>query len=273
MELARFIGAALEDILYMLTFSIINGFIILGVFYFAIHILPHIIRFVTPIVSPPLSRVSHAVSRLQRPRSFTLAMQPLGPVPSETYHTAFLLAQVMPVDLIPGVLDMAGFWLDVPLASRTCPITVIETTAGLEYLAVDLPETFPAKGLRSLTFTVTSKDQGWGWDNHFFNTYMNSHTWFEVVVYPSNSGPSTASSRPRLPVARKIITNVHAGREYKTHTVRWSHDDKDEEIGKLVRSIRGGTRIALTVWAHYPAWVNDVRSARIDCQVNAVRKM
>ncbi|EXJ91999.1 hypothetical protein A1O3_00549 [Capronia epimyces CBS 606.96] len=274
MELAKAIGDALEDILYMLTFSIINGLIILALFYFVINILPHIIRFVTPILSPPLSRVSSAVSKLKRPRSYTLAMQPIGPVPSDTYHTAFLLAQVMPVDLVPTVLDMAGFWLDAPLASTTHPFQVVERTAGSEYLMAELPETFPGKALRTLTFTVTSKDQGYSWDNHFHGTYLNSWTWFEVVIFSPESGRATEPNRARTPISRrKIITNVHAGREYKTHTVRWSHNDRDEEIRKLMRSIRGGMRIAITVWARYPAWVNDVRSARIDCQVNAVRKM
>ncbi|KAL2394056.1 hypothetical protein ABEF93_002897 [Exophiala dermatitidis] len=274
MDPIRAIRIALEDMLYMLTFSIINGFIILGVFYFIINILPSIIRFVKPIISPPIACVSSAVSKLKRPRSFTLAMIPFGPVPFDTYHTAFLLAQRMPRDLVPGVLDLAGFWIDAPLASTTRPLKVTEGAAGSEYVVVDLPETFPAKGLRTLTFTVTSKDQGWSWDNHFHGTYYNSHTWFEVTIWPADSGHPRQAREPRKPLAsRKIIINVHAGKAYKTHTVRWSHDDRNEDIRKLVRSIHGGMRVAITAWALYPAWENDVRSARIDCQVNAVRKM
>lgn len=271
MELASLIGDVLEDFLYMITTSIINGFIVLGIFYFITILLPEIIA--------------------RRPRFYRLAMQRVGPTPSDTFRTAHYLKQlIIPSDLVPIIMDMAGFWIDAPLASKTGQLKVDQKTAGSKYLEVDLPDTFPGRCLRTLTFTATSKDQGDSWDTDFHSSYLNSWTWFEVAIFspesehpaglkhtvipPPEPGQVTQMERSRsLLASKKIITNVHAGKEYKTHTVRWSYDDDNKEIRKLMRSIRGGMRIAITVWARYPAWVNDVRSARIDCQVNGVRRL
>lgn len=257
------------DILHMFSFSIFNITLLFAALYFLPKILPPIIR-----ASPPLSRVSQTISKLSVPWLYDLPLKPVGPPPSETYKTAFLLSQVIPGDVVPTVLDMAGFWIDVPLASTIHELKATEAEAGTAYLIAELPPTFPAKGLRSLTFTVTSRDQGWSWDAQWHGTYKRSWSWFEVVVIPPDSEESTNSgeNKIRMP-GRKIITNIHACKTYETHEVRWTYNDNDEEIRKLVRSIRGGTKIAITAWARFPTWVNDVRSARIDCQVNAVRKL
>ncbi|KIX09700.1 uncharacterized protein Z518_00781 [Rhinocladiella mackenziei CBS 650.93] len=201
-------------------------------------------------------------------------MQPIGPLPSDTYRTASLLLKLLPDDLVPVVLDMAEFWHDAPLASTTKEVHVTERNAGQPYLIAELLPVFPARGLRSLTFTVTSRDQGHSWDRHWHGTYEHSWTWFEVALLPSDSDNRTNDTGIKSPIpGKRIITNVHASNEYRTHVVRWSYNDDEEETRKLVRSIRAGQKIAITVWARFPAWVNNVRSARIDCQVNAVRKI
>jgi hypothetical protein len=226
------------------------------------------------IESGYLARYSGILIKLKLYPTYDLAMKKIGTVPRETYHKAFILSQVMPSDLVPEVLDLAGLWIDAPLVSTVYPFKATEKNAGTPYLVAELPPTFPAKGLRSLTFTITSRDQGWSWDTVFHGTLKHSYTWFEVAVLPPDYENRVDSKGAKLPVpGKRIFVNIHAEKQYYTHAITWSYNDDDEEIRKILRNLRPGDKIAITVWAQFRAWVNDVRSARIDCQVNAVRKM
>ncbi|KAF7181190.1 hypothetical protein CNMCM7691_000319 [Aspergillus felis] len=109
--------------------------------------------------------------------------------------------------------------------------------------------------VRKIAFTITSKDQGWSSYPESHGTYDNSWTWFEAVV--------RSESRP-MRQKRRIVSNVHAGKDYKTHVVTWSADATDEEDRMFVKSIRRGDYIDLTVWAAFSGWENHVASARID---------
>lgn len=260
----------LFDLLYMICLSILNGALCLVFMYALTKYLLHTDR---PAAPGPLSFLSCAFSRFSLFPSYKLDLQPIGPPPTEAYHAAFLISKLVPADLVPVILDKAEFWIDYPLASTSDEFFVTERNAGSSYLVAELPANFPAHGVRSLTFTITSRDQGFSWDTQFHNTYKNSWSWFEVAVSPPRpEGDSKTIEWSSVPGTR-IITNSHACREYKTHDVTWSYHDDDHEVRKIVRSLRPGHKIAITVWARFPAWVNDVRSARIDCQFQAVRKM
>jgi len=256
----------LFEILYMLCLSIFSGLFCLAFMYFLIHYVPVIVRF----TSPPLARLSSALPTISVFPSYNLTMRPMGPRPSEIYRTASILAHVLPADLVPVVLDMAEFWVDLPLASTNHEFHATERNAGSPYLVAEIPLNLRPNCLRSLTFTVTSRDQGYSSDAQFHNTYQNSWTWFEVAVLPPDSEKSF--DRDLVPGTR-VVTNLNACREYKTHDVTWTYYDDDDDIRKIMRSLRPGHKIAITAWARYPAWLNYVRGARIDCQVNAVRKM
>lgn len=223
---------------------------------------------------PPLFWVSDAFEKVKLFRFYNLHMQKLGPKESDTYKTAYFLSKVIPKDVVPVIMDMAKFWVDCPLAYTVHDLEAAEKDAGTIYLMTELPQSFPATGLRSLTFTVTSRDQGWSWDLQWHGTLRNSYTWFEALVIPPDAEETIRPGDTKTHLTgKKIITNIHAGQGFESQDIRWTLDDNDEEVVTLLRSIRGGTKIAITAWARYPKWVNSVRSARIDCQVNAVRKM
>ncbi|KAK5382049.1 hypothetical protein LTR20_007873 [Exophiala xenobiotica] len=215
----------------------------------------------------PFSCLAPVVSKLHLLPSFYKDMIPHGQSASDTFRTANLLSKVIPGDVVPQVMDLAEFWVDMPLASTTRWLKVDESTAGQIYLLAELPSTLPPKALRSLTFRVTSRDQGWS-ATAFHNTYKESYTWFEVAILP----PGTDESKGPFP-GRKIITNLNAGFDWHTHDVTWKYHDRNKDIRKIVRSLGRGYKIAICAWARFPEWVNRIQFARIDCQVNAVRKM
>ncbi|KAK6375859.1 hypothetical protein LTS17_007681 [Exophiala oligosperma] len=199
--------------------------------------------------------------------TFRLPMIQQGPSEPDAVQVASLLAQRLPADLVPDIIDMAELWVDIPLASSNCKMRVTENEAGRIYLLADIPSTFPPHALRSLTFRVTSRDQGWS-ETAFHYTYKESWTWFEVAILP----PGTDESQGPF-TGRHIITNINADFEWHTHDVTWRYDDENEDIRDIVRSLKPGYKVAICAWARYRNWVNRVQSARIDCQVHAVRRM
>ncbi|OAP61514.1 hypothetical protein AYL99_03717 [Fonsecaea erecta] len=225
---------------------------------------------------------------------YSIPLEPKGPSNRGVCRTAMVLSRVVDRDVVPDILDLAELWNEIHLASRVDPepFKVTEREHGINghksgavYLEAEMPATLPPKALRSLIFNVSSCDQGHSNDLQHVGTYTNSKTWFEVKIsspdaHKRSLSPVEGSLEPQMkaePVfkfpPRKIITNIHAGQEFKTHTVTWSYNDEDEDIGKLIRVMGAGWRVAITVWGLYPNWDNYVQSARIDCRVHTVRKM
>ncbi|KIX94182.1 uncharacterized protein Z520_10209 [Fonsecaea multimorphosa CBS 102226] len=213
---------------------------------------------------------------------YSVTLEPKGPPDRGVYRTAMILSRVVDRDVVPEILDLAELWQDIHLASRVDPepfkVTQREHSVGghrpgVVYVEAELPATLPPKSLRSLTFSTSSCDQGHSNELQDVGTYRNSKTWFEVKVTPPDAkSPMKAEHVFHFP-PRKIITNIHAGQDFKTHTVTWHYNDEDEEIRKLIRTMSAGWKVAITAWGHYPMWDNYVRSARIDCRVHTVRKM
>ncbi|EXJ74687.1 uncharacterized protein A1O5_01381 [Cladophialophora psammophila CBS 110553] len=251
-------------------------------------ILPLIIRYLLIPNLPDRVR-SYAERALQKCDEicYSAPLEPKGPCNRNVYRTAMILSRVVDRDVVPEILDMAELWHDVPLASKVDaePFKVTAREHGVSghrpgvvYLEAELPATMPRKALRSLTFTITSCDQGHSNDLQDVGTYRNSKTWFEVKITPSRAsrkqpiwklGAEPAFNFP----PRKIVTNIHAGQDFKTHTVTWHYNDEDEDIRKLIRTMGAGWKVAITAWGQYPIWDNYVQSARIDCRVHTVRKM
>ncbi|KAK4142229.1 HET-domain-containing protein [Dichotomopilus funicola] len=124
------------------------------------------------------------------------------------------------------------------------------------------PETVPADHsqrlvVRRVTFTTTSHDQGFsGEEDRFGGTYDASFTWFEACVL----APSGHERGPR----RMIHRNVHARFEYKTHVHCWSLEGADDDLRSWMSGIRPGDTVQIMPRAHFPAWTNYVRSAKIE---------
>lgn len=264
-----------EFVWYIALGSLFSIFIAFIIFLIVDYFIEYAKRAETENASEAWLRIFHAMSKANLLPTYPVEMPSIGPKPSDAYHTAFLLSKVTLADLVPTIMDMAEFWVDVPLASNTHEFRVTEENAGSIYLVAELPQNFPPKSLRSLTFSVTSRDQGYSNMSPFHHTYHHSWTWFEVAILPDDeeSGTEFEEETKTPPPGKWIITNIHADKDWETHTVTWSCNDEDEEIRDIVASLRPGSKIAITAWARYPAWVNNVRSARIDCQINGVRKL
>lgn len=180
----------------------------------------------------------------------------------------FLLRQVVVPDLIPDILDLAEYWVVTSAARASRRTEFTQSNAGREYVVASLPEYLPVGSVGKIEFSTVSRDQGWSSFPADRNTYQNSHTWFEVVVYEPDPYELSRVITPRM----RIITNVHAGKEWKKHDVIWTYDCADEQIRQLVARLKGGQRIAITAWAMYPGWKNHVSSASIDIYAPRVRR-
>jgi hypothetical protein len=140
--------------------------------------------------------------------------------------------------------------------------------------------------VREITFTISSRDQGWSGQPQFHGTYEQSYTWFEVrVIQPSESQPvgsedgghHNGPNRRHLTWTNELTSeqlskyrpkmlqkNVHASRQATKHVVTWRSDAENEDERKWVRSLQPGECVEVTVWAQYPGWSNHIESLSID---------
>lgn len=213
--------------------------------------------------------------RLQMRQS--LARPPEQPLPNhqtyfprnarDAYHTFFLLRQKLPPELAYAILEDAEYWIKSTTERvETVVVTdwnqrTLNQHAGLHYLS---SEPIGTEGIgrlhpvRKVVFTITSKDQGWADDPTFNGTYEQSYSWFEAVTRGRD-----VTEQNSHPESRKIVTNLRAGKEYKTHVVALYANATDE--GKWVKdNLKRGHQVDITVWARYPGWENHVAAARID---------
>lgn len=187
----------------------------------------------------------------------------------DAYHTFFVLRQRLPPELAYAILEEAAYWLK-STTERTEAVIVTDRHqrsltqhAGLHYLS-SAPIGTEGKGrlrpVRKIVFTVTSKDQGWADDPGLNGTYEQSYTWFEAVTRGRDVTEQGHHSE-----SRKIITNVRAGKQYKTHTVALHANAEDEGESEWVKNnLKTGYQVDITAWARYQGWENHVAAARID---------
>lgn len=187
----------------------------------------------------------------------------------DIYHASFLLRQLLLPELVPQILDEAEYWLKsttersgkVAVSDRSHRLPMLEQ-AGLHYLSsepIGDERLRILKPIRKVAFTITSKDQGVSDYPSYHGTYEQSYTWFEAVTRGRDVIEATRDQ------SRRIITNVHAGKEYKTHVVTWRYNAENEEEREWVTTnLKKGRQVDITVWARFPGWTNNVGSARID---------
>lgn len=197
----------------------------------------------------------------------------------DVYYAAFLLRQKLPAELIPDILDYAEYWVRRS-ASCTYQMTVTEDDLrvgsrshpefqGALYhtsplVAGDYERWSGRHPVRKVIFTITSKDQGWSSYRLDHGTFNNSWTWFEAVVL------DWAESAPGIP-PRRICTNIHAGRDWRTYVVTWSWDSEEKSEREWIGCLSRGSKIGINVWARFPGWANSVRAANIEIYTAAVR--
>lgn len=178
---------------------------------------------------------------------------------SDVFHVTFILRQVTIRDLIPDILDLAEYWVRKILVVKDEPMSVTESSAGRLYVVAHIPLGFPPQSLRKIIFTVTSRDQGWSWDSRWHGTYEQSWTWFNAIVFE----PDAYELANIVAEKERLFINRHAHRDWETKTVVWWSDTTEELEHRLMKEIRGGRHLGITVSARYAAWRNDVRSAHL----------
>ena len=164
----------------------------------------------------------------------------------DVYHAAFLLQQVLLPELVPSVLDHAEYWIKsssqrierATVTQRSPRHPPSQEQAGLHYLSSEPIGIEGLSGLhpvRKVRFTIRSKDQGWSDYRDLHGTYQSSWTWFEATT----RGRDVVDDMPAE--SRRICTNVHAGKEYKTHVITWTDDAVDADEARFVTSFQRGS--------------------------------
>jgi hypothetical protein len=221
-----------------------------------------------PLVSPPSPKPpEHPLPNSQSYHPQT---------PRDVYHTFFLLRQKLPPELAYVILEEAEYWMKSTTERKDTVIVTdrnhrsFSQPAGLHYLSSQ-PIGTEGKGrlhpVSKVVFTITSKDQGWA-DNLAFNgTYEQSYTWFEAVA----RGRDVTEQAPPSE-GRRIVTNVRAGKEYKTHVVSlYANAQDDGEREWVKNNLKRGHQVDITVWARFPGWENHVAAARIEVFTTVLR--
>ncbi|PMD57636.1 HET-domain-containing protein [Hyaloscypha bicolor E] len=109
--------------------------------------------------------------------------------------------------------------------------------------------------VRRIIFTTVSHDQGFSGSPQDHGTYNQSNTWFDARII-------TPSGHDRVP-RRYIQANVHASLDFKTHVNRWDSEDDDVGLRDWLATIQTGDTVQIIPMAHYIAWTNFVRGAKI----------
>lgn len=208
-------------------------------------------------------------------RRITVKHYPSQPTVSNIYYIAFLLAQVIPRDVVPIVLDYAEFWHCFPLARTRRNIEINHRVGRQIYLMATIPRSLPRKAMRSLTIKILSSDLNKGLRT-FNHGGENPYSFFELSVSVAASMvidmEQDDDKRIRNSLPLKTINNQHL-EAYTMYTRRYSVHDPDREARALVRSIGPGDRLALIMRVNREAYVNSAKFASMVCQVALVRKM
>ncbi|RMZ84015.1 hypothetical protein DV737_g1402, partial [Chaetothyriales sp. CBS 132003] len=193
---------------------------------------------------------------------------------TDVFKVAVLLRRLrLPDDLIPSILDHADYTYRITGSERNEHFHLGHHQSGRIYTAARLQNVVPAS-LRAIHFTTISKDQGFSWDTGNHGTYNGSWTWFEAGLLDDNQLNGEFNFLPSTRIDGKTIcTNVHAERRYRTHTTTWRITDDDEFIQKVFQGVKEGKPVAVAICARFRAWVNNVKFARIQFDLQPVRKV
>ncbi|KAL8791968.1 MAG: hypothetical protein Q9195_005457 [Heterodermia aff. obscurata] len=123
--------------------------------------------------------------------------------------------------------------------------------------------------IRRVVFKTTFHDQGYSWEaGQWGGTYEHSHSYFEAAIQSTqaNTGDIGQGHSPRL----RVLTNIHADAEPKTHVNVLDCDEGNQGRSDWVKSLQPGDRIQLYAVAMYPGWQNYVQEAEITINYHEV---
>ncbi|RMZ79783.1 hypothetical protein DV738_g3260, partial [Chaetothyriales sp. CBS 135597] len=194
---------------------------------------------------------------------------------TDVFRVAVLLRRLgLPDDVIPCILDHADYTYRVTGSECTEHFHLGYHQSGRIYTAARLKTNVVPASLRAIHFTTISKDQDFSWDTSNHGTYNGSWTWFEAGLLHDNRLNGEFNFLPSTRIDGKTICiNVHAERRYRTHTTTWRITDDDDFIQKVFQGVKDGKPVAVTICARFRAWVNNVKFARIEFDLQPVRKV
>ncbi|KAK5951066.1 hypothetical protein OHC33_007819 [Knufia fluminis] len=258
------------------------------------------LRHAAGLLSSALGLNSHDDENQQSEKASHVRPHPSGqPSPDDVIKIALLLRQKLPGDLIPLILDFAQLWEVKNVAHSLRPDRVGELQAPKLQAALIVPSYLPQGAVRRIRFIIDSRDQGWSSYPEDHGTYRGSWTWFEAGIRgldASNADdqatllePVDCQHRNALDVehrrlclqdatrykygSRRIVTNVHAGRDFKKHVVEWDLYHEDDDVRSMVKELKGGHRIEVGAHARFPGWCNYVESVTVEIECAMVRRM
>lgn len=218
---------------------------------------------------------------------------------TDVFKIALLLRQKLPGDLIPLILDFAQLWEIKETTHSLRPDRVGELQAPKLQTSLIIPSYLPRGAVRRIRFIIESRDQGWSSYPEDHGTYRGSWTWFEAgirgldtlntddqatLLEPVNCQHRNAldAEHKRLCLqdvtrykygSRRIVTNIHAGREFQKHIVEWDLYHQDDNVRSMLKELKGGQRIEVSAHAKFPGWCNYVKSVVIEIECAIARKM
>ena len=219
--------------------------------------------------------------------------------PDDVTRIALLLCEKLPRDLVPLVLDSAQMWKVVDESLSLRPDRIGEHQGPKLQAALILPPHLPQGAVRRIRFTIESQDQGWSSRLSDDSTYRGSWTWFEAGI--RGLDPSNADDQATLLAAvdcqhrnalddehkrlclqnvtrykygsRNIVTNVHPSEDFVKHIVEWDSYHEDDGVRRMIKELKGGSRIEVSAHARFPGWCNYVKSVAIEVECAIVRRM
>lgn len=193
----------------------------------------------------------------------------------EIYHIYFLLRQKLVADVIPPIMNHAGFFerhasstgeikRSLVVSERWSPRMIFLTPPIRSSARIQHP-------VKKVAFLIKSHDQGWRSDPN-----AASSTWFTAGIDPARDdsrndskdaqgeSAETANTNDKFMYReRQILRNEPASKEFRTHIVEWSVDSENDEEQQWVSGLRNGDQIAVRAWAQFPGWQNHVGSISV----------
>ena len=131
--------------------------------------------------------------------------------------------------------------------------------AQKEVVQTDALHTKDLPLIRRITFTWTSKDQGWSSQPVDRGIFRNSWTWFDVEIMHDGRKRTVADGEGGELHEHVYSTqrNRHASRDWETYCV-------DLDVGhQIFVDLQDGDNVVLWAKARFPGWTNYVKEAAV----------
>lgn len=169
----------------------------------------------------------------------------------QIYRIYLLLRTKLPPELILPIICHAGLYdHHTTINPEYCAIRITNSPKLLLRTRPIAPITQTRYPVRKITFTITSKDQG-----YLAYPGYGSWTWFTVGVLKGDGGS--------VQHERSIVRNVTSGDGFLTQEIVYSTDSCNREERELVRSIQSGDSVVIMGHAEHRGWTNFVKAVGV----------